>query len=167
MGAGSEVEMKEKKARVEDALHSTRAAVEEGVVPGGGVALVRALNSLEKIKGDNDDQNVGVNIATKAFEAPLRQIVTNAGEEASVIISKVREGKDAFGFNAANGDYGDMIEMGILDPAKVTRTALQAAGSIAGMMITTEAMVTELPKDEPAAPAMPDMGGMGGMPGMM
>ena len=167
VGAGSEVEMKEKKARVEDALHSTRAAVEEGVVPGGGVALVRALNSLEKIKGDNDDQNVGVNIAQKAFEAPLRQIVTNAGEEASVIISKVREGKDAFGFNAANGDYGDMIEMGILDPAKVTRTALQAAGSIAGMMITTEAMVTELPKDEPAAPAMPDMGGMGGMPGMM
>ena len=167
VGAGSEVEMKEKKARVEDALHSTRAAVEEGVVPGGGVALVRALNSLEKIKGDNDDQNVGVNIARKAFEAPLRQIVTNAGEEASVIISKVREGKDAFGFNAANGDYGDMIEMGILDPAKVTRTALQAAGSIAGMMITTEAMVTELPKDEPAAPAMPDMGGMGGMPGMM
>ena len=166
VGAGSEVEMKEKKARVEDALHSTRAAVEEGVVPGGGVALVRALNSLEKIKGDNDDQNVGVNIAKKAFEAPLRQIVTNAGEEASVIISKVREGKDAFGFNAANGDYGDMIEMGILDPAKVTRTALQAAGSIAGMMITTEAMVTELPKDEPA-PAMPDMGGMGGMPGMM
>ena len=167
VGAGSEVEMKEKKARVEDALHSTRAAVEEGVVPGGGVALVRALNSLEKIKGENDDQNVGVNIARKAFEAPLRQIVTNAGEEASVIISKVREGKDAFGFNAANGDYGDMIEMGILDPAKVTRTALQAAGSIAGMMITTEAMVTELPKDEPAAPAMPDMGGMGGMPGMM
>ena len=167
VGAGSEVEMKEKKARVEDALHSTRAAVEEGVVPGGGVALVRALNSLEKIKGDNDDQSVGVNIAKKAFEAPLRQIVTNAGEEASVIISKVREGKDAFGFNAANGDYGDMIEMGILDPAKVTRTALQAAGSIAGMMITTEAMVTELPKDEPAAPAMPDMGGMGGMPGMM
>ena len=167
VGAGSEVEMKEKKARVEDALHSTRAAVEEGVVPGGGVALVRALNSLEKIKGDNDDQNVGVNIARKAFEAPLRQIVTNAGEEASVIVSKVREGKDAFGFNAANGDYGDMIEMGILDPAKVTRTALQAAGSIAGMMITTEAMVTELPKDEPAAPAMPDMGGMGGMPGMM
>ena len=167
VGAGSEVEMKEKKARVEDALHSTRAAVEEGVVPGGGVALVRAHNTLEKSKGDSDDQKVSVNIAKKAFEAPLRQIVTNAGEEASVIISKVREGKDAFGFNAANGDYGDMIEMGILDPAKVTRTALQAAGSIAGMMITTEAMVTELPKDEPAAPAMPDMGGMGGMPGMM
>ena len=166
VGAGSEVEMKEKKARVEDALHSTRAAVEEGVVAGGGVALVRALASLDKLEGDNDDQNVGINIARKAFQAPLRQIVTNAGEEASVIISKVMEGKGAFGFNAANGEYGDMIEMGILDPAKVTRTALQAAGSVAGMMITTEAMVTELPKDE-AAPAMPDMGGMGGMPGMM
>ena len=167
VGAGSEVEMKEKKARVEDALHSTRAAVEEGVVAGGGVALVRALASLDKLKGDNEDQNVGINIARKAFQAPLRQIVTNAGEEASVIISKVMEGKGAFGFNAANGEYGDMIEMGILDPAKVTRTALQAAGSVAGMMITTEAMVTELPKDEAAAPAMPDMGGMGGMPGMM
>ncbi len=165
VGAGSEVEMKEKKARVEDALHSTRAAVEEGVVAGGGVALVRALASLDKLEGDNDDQNVGINIARKAFQAPLRQIVSNAGEEASVIISKVMEGKGAFGFNAANGEYGDMIEMGILDPAKVTRTALQAAGSVAGMMITTEAMVTELPKDD--APAMPDMGGMGGMPGMM
>jgi len=165
VGAGSEVEMKEKKARVEDALHSTRAAVEEGVVAGGGVALVRAMASLDKLKGDNDDQNVGINIARKAFQAPLRQIVTNAGEEASVIISKVMEGKGAFGFNAANGEYGDMIEMGILDPAKVTRTALQAAGSVAGMMITTEAMVTEIPKDN--APAMPDMGGMGGMPGMM
>ena len=167
VGAGSEVEMKEKKARVEDALHSTRAAVEEGVVPGGGVALVRALASLDKLKGDNDDQNVGINIAKKAFEMPLRQIVSNAGEEASVIISKVAEGKDSFGFNAANGEYGDMIELGILDPAKVTRTALQAAGSVAGMMITTEAMVTDQPKDEPAAPAMPDMGGMGGMGGMM
>ncbi len=165
VGAGSEVEMKEKKARVEDALHSTRAAVEEGVVAGGGVALVRALASLDKLEGDNDDQNVGINIARKAFQAPLRQIVSNAGEEASVIISKVMEGKGAFGFNAANGEYGDMIEMGILDPAKVTRTALQAAGSVAGMMITTEAMVTDLPKDD--APAMPDMGGMGGMPGMM
>ena len=167
VGAGSEVEMKEKKARVEDALHSTRAAVEEGVVPGGGVALVRALASLDKLKGDNDDQNVGINIAKKAFEMPLRQIVSNAGEEASVIISKVAEGKDSFGFNAANSEYGDMIEMGILDPAKVTRTALQAAGSVAGMMITPEAMVTDQPKDEPAAPAMPDMGGMGGMGGMM
>ena len=166
VGAGSEIEMKEKKARVEDALHSTRAAVKEGIVPGGGVALVRAIDSLTKLTGDNEDQNVGINIVRKAFETPLRQIVANAGEEASVIIAKVREGKGAFGFNAANGEYGDMIEMGILDPAKVTRTALQAAGSIAGMMITTEAMVTDMPKDD-SAPAMPDMGGMGGMPGMM
>ena len=171
VGAGSEIEMKEKKARVEDALHSTRAAVKEGIVPGGGVALVRALDSLTKLEGDNDDQNVGINIVRKAFEAPLRQIVTNAGEEASVIVAKIREGKGSYGFNAANGEYGDMIEMGILDPAKVTRTALQAAGSVAGMMITTEAMVTDMPKDEGGAPAMPDMGGMGGMgggmPGMM
>ena len=166
VGAGSEIEMKEKKARVEDALHSTRAAVKEGIVPGGGVALVRALDSLTKLTGDNDDQNVGINIVRKAFETPLRQIVTNAGEEASVIVANVREGKGSYGFNAANGEYGDMIEMGILDPAKVTRTALQAAGSVAGMMITTEAMVTDKPKDEGGAPAMPDMGGMGGMGGM-
>ena len=166
VGAGSEIEMKEKKARVEDALHSTRAAVKEGIVPGGGVALVRALDSLTKLTGDNDDQNVGINIVRKAFEAPLRQIVTNAGEEASVIVANVRAGKGSYGFNAANGEYGDMIEMGILDPAKVTRTALQAAGSVAGMMITTEAMVTDKPKDEGGAPAMPDMGGMGGMGGM-
>ena len=166
VGAGSEIEMKEKKARVEDALHSTRAAVKEGIVPGGGVALVRALDSLTKLEGDNDDQNVGINIVRKAFEAPLRQIVTNAGEEASVIVAKIREGKGSYGFNAANGEYGDMIEMGILDPAKVTRTALQAAGSVAGMMITTEAIVTDMPKDEGGAPAMPDMGGMGGMGGM-
>ncbi len=165
VGAGSEIEMKEKKARVEDALHSTRAAVKEGIVPGGGVALVRALDSLTKLKGDNDDQNVGINIVRKAFEAPLRQIAANAGEESSVIVAKVIDGKGSYGFNAANGEYGDMIEMGILDPAKVTRTALQAAGSVAGMMITTEAMVTDMPKDE-AAPAMPDMGGMGGMGGM-
>ena len=168
VGAGSEVEMKEKKARVEDALHSTRAAVEEGVVAGGGVALVRALASLDKLEGDNDDQNVGINIARKAFQAPLRQIVTNAGEEASVIISKVMEGKGAFGFNAANGEYGDMIEMGIMDPAKVTRTALQNAASVSGLMLTTEAMVTDIP--EPAGAAgggAPDMGGMGGMGGMM
>ena len=166
VGAGSEIEMKEKKARVEDALHSTRAAVKEGIVPGGGVALVRALDSLTKLTGDNDDQNVGINIVRKAFETPLRQIVSNAGEEASVILANVREGKGSYGFNAANGEYGDMIEMGILDPAKVTRTALQAAGSVAGMMITTEAMVTDKPKDEGGAPAMPDMGGMGGMGGM-
>jgi chaperonin GroEL len=167
VGAGSEVEMKEKKARVEDALHSTRAAVEEGVVPGGGSALVRALEAVEKLTGANDDQNVGINIAKKAFEAPLRQIVSNAGEEASVIVANVKGGKGSYGFNAATGDYGDMIEMGILDPAKVTRTALQAAGSVAGMMITTEAMVTDIPQDASPAPAMPDMGGMGGMGGMM
>ena len=167
VGAGSEVEMKEKKARVEDALHSTRAAVEEGVVPGGGSALVRALEAVEKLTGANDDQNVGINIAKKAFEAPLRQIVSNAGEEASVIVANVKGGKGSYGFNAATGDYGDMIEMGILDPAKVTRTALQAAGSVAGMMITTEAMVTDTPQDAAPAPAMPDMGGMGGMGGMM
>ena len=167
VGAGSEVEMKEKKARVEDALHSTRAAVEEGVVPGGGSALVRALESVEKLTGSNDDQNVGINIVRKAFEAPLRQIVSNAGEEASVIVSNVKGGKGSYGFNAATGEFGDMIEMGILDPAKVTRTALQAAGSVAGMMITTEAMVTDVPQDAAPAPAMPDMGGMGGMGGMM
>ena len=166
VGAGSEIEMKEKKARVEDALHSTRAAVKEGIVPGGGVALVRALESLTKLKGDNDDQNVGINIVRKAFEAPLRQIAANAGEESSVIVANVIDGEGSYGFNAANGEYGDMIEMGILDPAKVTRTALQAAGSVAGMMITTEAMVTDMPQDDVAAPAMPDMGGMGGMGGM-
>jgi chaperonin GroEL len=166
VGAGSEIEMKEKKARVEDALHSTRAAVKEGIVPGGGVALVRALDSLTKLTGDNDDQNVGINIVRKAFEAPLRQIAANAGEESSVIVANVIDGEGSYGFNAANGEYGDMIEMGILDPAKVTRTALQAAGSVAGMMITTEAMVTDMPQDDTAAPAMPDMGGMGGMGGM-
>ena len=167
VGAGSEVEMKEKKARVEDALHSTRAAVEEGVVPGGGSALIRCLEAVAKLKGDNDDQNVGINIARKAFEAPLRQFVSNAGEEPSVIVNKVIDGKGSFGFNAATSEFGDMIEMGILDPAKVTRTALQAAGSVAGMMITTEAMVTDVPKDDTPMPPMPDMGGMGGMGGMM
>ena len=167
VGAGSEVEMKEKKARVEDALHSTRAAVEEGVVPGGGSALIRCLEAVAKLKGDNDDQNVGISIAKKAFEAPLRQIVSNAGEEPSVIVNKVIDGKGSFGFNAATSEFGDMIEMGILDPAKVTRTALQAAGSVAGMMITTEAMVTDVPKDDTPMPPMPDMGGMGGMGGMM
>ena len=167
VGAGSEVEMKEKKARVEDALHSTRAAVEEGVVPGGGSALIRCLEAVEKVSGDNDDQSVGINIAKKAFEAPLRQIVSNAGEESSVIVANVKEGTGSYGFNAATGEFGDMIEMGILDPAKVTRTAIQAAGSVAGMMITTEAMVTDIPKDDAPMPAMPDMGGMGGMGGMM
>ncbi len=164
VGAATEVEMKEKKARVEDALHSTRAAVEEGVVPGGGVALIRALKALDGLKGDNHDQDVGINIARAAMEMPLRQIVENAGEEGSVIVNKVKEhsGSVNYGYNAATGTYGDMLEMGILDPAKVTRTALQAAASIAGLMITTECMVTEFPEDK-AAPAMPDMGGMGGM----
>ena len=159
--------MKEKKARVEDALHSTRAAVEEGVVPGGGSALIRCLEAVEKVVGDNDDQNVGINIARKAFEAPLRQIVSNAGEESSVIVANVKDGEGSYGFNAATGEFGDMIDMGILDPAKVTRTAIQAAGSVAGMMITTEAMVTDIPKDDAPVPPMPDMGGMGGMGGMM
>ena len=167
VGAGTEIEMKEKKARVEDALHSTRAAVEEGVVPGGGVALVRALQKVEGLTGDNEDQNVGIALLLRAVTMPLRQIVSNAGEEASVILDKVKSGKGNYGFNAGTGEYGDMIEMGILDPAKVTRTALQAAGSVAGLMITTEAMVSELPEEGGAAPAMPDMGGMGGMPGMM
>jgi chaperonin GroEL len=170
VGASTEMEMKEKKARVEDALHSTRAAVEEGVVPGGGVALVRALQKVEGLKGDNDDQNVGIGILLKAATSPLRQIVANAGEEASVILDKVKAGKGNYGFNAATGEYGDMIAMGILDPAKVTRTAIQAAGSVAGLMITTECMVTELPAEGGGAPmggGMPDMGGMGGMPGMM
>jgi len=165
VGAGTEIEMKEKKARVEDALHSTRAAVEEGVVPGGGVALVRALQSIEKLTGDNEDQNVGLMILQRALTAPLRQISDNAGEDGSVILDKVRQGKGNEGFNAGTGGFGDMIEMGIIDPAKVTRSALQAAGSVAGLMITTEAMVSEIPEEKPAP--MPDMGGMGGMGGMM
>ncbi|MEL0198611.1 MAG: chaperonin GroEL [Gammaproteobacteria bacterium] len=166
VGAGSEMEMKEKKARVEDALHSTRAAVEEGVVPGGGVALIRALQGCAKLKGDNEDQNIGISIALKAMEAPIRQIVSNAGEESSVIVDKIKSEEGNYGFNAASGDFGDMIAMGILDPAKVTRTALQAAGSVAGLMITTEAMISEIPQEAPAMPAgMPP--GMGGMDGMM
>jgi len=166
VGAGSEVEMKEKKARVEDALHSTRAAVEEGVVAGGGVAMIRALQAIENLEGDNEDQNVGINLLRRAMEAPLRQIVENAGGEGSVVADKVKQGEGSFGYNAATGEYGDMLEMGILDPAKVTRTALQSAGSVAGLMITTECMVTDVVEDT-AAPAMPDMGGMGGMGGMM
>jgi chaperonin GroEL len=167
VGAATEIEMKEKKARVEDALHATRAAVEEGVVAGGGVALIRAIASVEGLIGDNEDQNTGIAAALRAMEGPLRQIVTNAGDEASVVLDKIRQGEGNFGYNAATGEYGDMIGMGILDPAKVTRTALQAAGSVAGLMITTEVMIAESPKDEGAAPAMPDMGGMGGMGGMM
>ena len=167
VGAGSEVEMKEKKARVEDALHSTRAAVEEGIVPGGGVALVRALQALDGLTGDNEDQNVGINLLRKAMEAPMRQIVSNAGEEASVVVDKVKQSSGTQGYNAATGEYGDMIEFGLPDPAKVTRTALQAAASVSGLMITTECMVTDIPQDAPAGGGMPDMGGMGGMGGMM
>jgi len=164
VGAATEVEMKEKKARVEDALHATRAAVEEGVVPGGGVALVRAASKLADLRGDNEDQNVGIKLALRAMEAPLRQIASNAGVEASVVANKVKNGEGNFGYNAGQDEYGDMLEMGILDPTKVTRSALQFAASVAALMITTEAMVAELPKSEPA---MPDMGGMGGMGGMM
>ena len=164
VGASTEIEMKEKKARVEDALHATRAAVEEGVVPGGGVALVRAITAIGELKGANEDQTHGIQIALRAMEAPLREIVANAGEEPSVVLNRVAEGTGAFGYNAANGEFGDMIEFGILDPTKVTRTALQNAASIAGLMITTEAMVAELPKkDEPAMPGGGGMGGMGGM----
>ena len=166
VGAGSEIEMKEKKARVEDALHSTRAAAEEGVVAGGGVALVRAQQKVEGLVGDNEDQNVGISIALRALESPLRQIVSNSGEEASVILDKVKDGKGNFGFNAATSEYGDMIKMGILDPAKVARTALQAAGSVAGLMITTEAMVSEIPEENAGGMPggmPPGMDGMGGM----
>ena len=167
VGAATEIEMKEKKARVEDALHATRAAVEEGVVPGGGVALVRALDAIKKLKGDNEDQNHGILIAKRAMEAPLREIVSNAGEEPSVILNKVAAGKGNYGYNAANGEYGDMVEFGILDPTKVTRTALQNAASIAGLMITTEAMVGEAPKKEEAHNhGGGGGGGMGGMGGM-
>jgi chaperonin GroEL len=168
VGAATEVEMKEKKARVEDALHATRAAVEEGVVPGGGVALVRAVAKLEKLKGINEDQNVGIAIARRAMTEPLRQIVTNAGEESSVVLNKVSEGKGNFGYNAATGEYVDMIKAGILDPTKVVRSALQHAASIAGLMITTEAMVADAPQDDAGhSHGAPDMGGMGGMGGMM
>lgn len=165
VGAATEVEMKEKKSRVEDALHATRAAVEEGVVPGGGVALVRAAAKLAELTGDNEDQTLGIKLALRAMESPLRQIATNAGAEASVVINAVKNGTGNFGYNAANDTYGDMLEMGILDPTKVARSALQFAASIASLMITTEAMVAEAPKED--SPAMPDMGGMGGMGGMM
>ncbi|MDO5543144.1 MAG: chaperonin GroEL [Acinetobacter sp.] len=164
IGAATEVEMKEKKDRVDDALHATRAAVEEGVVAGGGVALVRAAKALDGVTGANDDQNVGINILRRAIEAPLRQIVANAGDEPSVVINAVKSGEGNFGYNAATSEYGDMLEMGILDPAKVTRSALEHAASVAGLMLTTECMITEIPEDKPA---MPDMGGMGGMGGMM
>ena len=167
VGAATEVEMKEKKARVEDALHATRAAVEEGVVAGGGVALIRAEKAIEKLTGDNDDQNVGISILRRAVEEPLRQIVKNAGGDPSVVLNAVAEGEGNYGYNAASGEFGDMIESGILDPTKVTRFALQNAASVSGLLLTTEAMVAEAPRDEAPAPAMPDMGGMGGMGGMM
>jgi len=167
VGAATEIEMKEKKARVEDALHSTRAAVEEGVVAGGGVALIRAKAAIQNLKGDNDEQDVGIAVLRRALEEPLRQIVANAGEDSSVILNKVAEGKGDYGYNAATGEYGDMIEFGIIDPTKVTRSALQNAASIAGLLLTTEAMVTELPKEDAGGAPMPDMGGMGGMGGMM
>ncbi|MFA7444022.1 MAG: chaperonin GroEL [Lysobacteraceae bacterium] len=164
VGASTEIEMKEKKARVEDALHATRAAVEEGVVPGGGVALIRALKAVEGLKGANEDQNLGIAITRRALEAPLREIVANAGEEPSVIVNKVKEGEGNFGYNAATAEFGDMIAFGILDPTKVTRSALQHAASVAGLAITTEAVVAEVPKkDEPAMPGGGGMGGMGGM----
>jgi len=165
VGASTEIEMKEKKARVEDALHSTRAAVEEGIVPGGGVALIRALQSIEDLTGDNEDQNVGIQIALRAMTSPMRQIAENAGDEPAVVVNKVRSLKGNMGYDGATGEYGDMIELGIPDPAKVTRIALQAAASVAGLMITTEAMVSELPEDN--APAMPGGGGMPDMGGMM
>ncbi len=165
VGATTEIEMKEKKARVEDALHATRAAVEEGIVAGGGVALIRARDAIAKVKGDNLDQEAGVKIVLRAVEEPLRQITQNAGVEPSVVVNNVAAGKGNYGYNAANETYGDMVEMGVLDPTKVTRSALQNAASVAGLMLTTDCMVAELPKED--APAMPDMGGMGGMGGMM
>jgi len=169
IGAATEIEMKEKKFRVEDALHATRAAVEEGVVAGGGVALVRAAEAIKTLEGANEDQTHGINVAIRAMEAPLRQIVANCGDESSVVLNEVRNGKGNYGYNAGNGNYGDMLEMGILDPTKVTRSALQFAASVAGLMLTTEAMITDTPQE--SAPAMPDMGGMGGgmggMGGMM
>ena len=167
VGATTEIEMKEKKARVEDALHATRAAVEEGIVAGGGVALIRARAAIAKVKGDNHDQDAGVKIVLRAVEEPLRQIVQNAGVEPSVVVNNVEAGKGNYGYNAANETYGDMIEMGILDPTKVTRSALQNAASVAGLMLTTDCMVAELPKDDAPAMGGGDMGGMGGMGGMM
>ena len=167
IGAATEMEMKEKKFRVEDALHATRAAIEEGVVAGGGVALVRAASLIKDLEGSNEDQTHGINVAIRAMEAPLRQIVNNCGDESSVVLNEVRNGTGNYGYNAGNSTYGDMLEMGILDPAKVTRSALQFAASIAGLMLTTEAMITDAPQEASSAPAMPDMGGMGGMGGMM
>ena len=167
VGAATEVEMKEKKDRVDDALHATRAAVQEGIVAGGGTALVRVAAKIADLKGDNEDQTHGIKIALRAMEAPLRQIAFNSGDESSVVVNKVKEGEGNFGYNAANSTYADLVEEGILDPTKVTRSALQFAASVAGLMLTTEAMVTDAPQDASSGPAMPDMGGMGGMGGMM
>jgi chaperonin GroEL len=166
VGAATEIEMKEKKARVEDALHATRAAVEEGVVPGGGVALLRVVRSLEKLEGSNEDQTVGIRILARSIEEPLRQIVTNAGEDAAVILNNVRAGKGSYGYNAATGEFGDMLDEGILDPTKVTRLALQNAASVAGLLLTTEVMIAEAPKDEEHSHGGMPPGGMGGMGGM-
>jgi len=167
VGAATEIEMKEKKARVEDALHATRAAVEEGIVPGGGVALIRASNALNKVEA-NEEETVGINIVRKALQEPLRWIATNAGEEGSIVLDRVRSNKGAFGFNAAAGEFEDLIKAGIIDPTKVVRTALQNAASVAGLLLTTEATVSEKP-DEKGGGGMPQMppGGMGGMGGMM
>jgi chaperonin GroEL len=165
VGAATEIEMKEKKARVEDALHATRAAVEEGVVPGGGVALIRAQKAVEKLEAKNEDQAFGIRILSRSIEEPLRQIVANAGEDAAVVLAKVKEGKGTFGYNAATSTYGDMLDMGIIDPTKVTRLALQNAASVAGLLLTTEVMIAEAPKDE-AEHAHGGGGGMGGMGGM-
>ena len=167
VGAATEIEMKEKKARVEDALHANRVAVEEGVVAGGGVAYIRAVARIAKLKGDNDDQNVGIAILKRAVEEPLRQIVRNAGADSSVVLNEVAAGKGNYGYNAATDEYGDMIESGILDPTKVVRYALQNAASVAGLLLTTEAMVADAPQDNAGGSGMPDMGGMGGMGGMM
>jgi chaperonin GroEL len=166
VGAATEIEMKEKKARVEDALHATRAAVEEGVVPGGGVALIRVQRAVEKLESATPDQGVGIRILSRAIEEPLRQIVDNAGEDAAVVVNKVKEGKGNFGYNAATGEYGDLIEAGILDPTKVTRLALQNAASVAGLLLTTEVMVAEAPKDDEHSHGPGPGGGMGGMGGM-
>jgi chaperonin GroEL len=166
VGAATEIEMKEKKARVEDALHATRAAVEEGVVPGGGVALIRAQKALDKLEAVNEDQAIGIKILSRSIEEPLRQIVANAGEDAAVVLADVRKGKGTYGYNAATGEYGDMVDMGILDPTKVTRLALQNAASVAGLLLTTEVMVAEAPKEDEHKHGMPDMGDMGGMGGM-
>ena len=168
IGASTEIEMKEKKARVEDALHATRAAVEEGIVPGGGVAFIRALSALDNVETENEDQRIGVSIVRRALEEPLRQIANNAGLEGSIVVQKVKEGKGNYGFNARTEEYGDLIEQGVVDPTKVTRTALENAASVAGLLLTTESVIADKPEPESAGGAgMPDMGGMGGMGGGM